>query len=419
MEKMLKYDVIIIGGGISGINTALELSKTKDVLLLDERNYWGGRINTKNQPHYEIGAARYSDKHKLLKVLINKYHLHSAPLTQSLDYIHKKNKNIIEFFSDSHKSLNNYFKNLLKESKKYPKSVLKDITLFEFMEMSSMCSEESPQLIVNMFGYFSEIKMMNAYDALNTFKNDFVNVQYYILREGLSVLCKKMIEEAINNGCECRNKCFVTDVEKCGTGKNLFKVKTNVDDFYCSDVVFAIKGSQLRNFEILKDIHEYIESVHQSKLLRIYAKYPVRQNGVWFNNLRRTTTNSFIRQIIPINYESGLIMVSYTDGEDTSHFTNKHGKLLAETKIKEKIQTELNVLFKEQVPQPTYFKTHYWSVGAHHWKPGYDSDVISKKMLNPLKNVFICGEAFSQKQAWIEGALETSENVIDKLLKQK
>ena len=35
------FDVIIIGGGIAGINSALKLSKNKKVLLLDERTYWG------------------------------------------------------------------------------------------------------------------------------------------------------------------------------------------------------------------------------------------------------------------------------------------------------------------------------------------------------------------------------------------
>lgn len=28
-------------------------------------------------------------------------------------------------------------------------------------------------------------------------------------------------------------------------------------------------------------------------------------------------------------------------------------------------------------------------------------DMISKEILNPMKNLFICGEAFSQKQAWV------------------
>jgi monoamine oxidase len=404
------FDVIIVGGGIAGINSALKLSKNKKVLLLDERTYWGGRISTKYQPQYEIGAARFSNKHKLLEKLIKRYNLNKIPLPQVIDYLHDNNGNI-EFVSDVNKILDKYFRELMRKSESYSHNKLKSMTLFEFMNMCN--DEETSQQIVDMFGYFSEIKMMNAYDALNTFKEDFVNVQYYILKEGLTYLCNLMIQEAKNNGCLCKNNSFVTNVTEQG---ELFQVYTQKDKMYQgTKVVFAIKGGQLKQFEILKPIHKYTDCVHNAELLRIYAKYPSRQNGVWFNNLRRMTTNSFLRQIIPINYEDGLIMISYTDGKDIEAFKDKKDKLLKETKIKEKIHKEINRLFDNKVPQPTYFRSHYWTVGAHHWKPNCDSDKISKKMINPLKNIYICGEAFSQKQAWVEGALETSELVIQKI----
>ena len=40
------FDVIIIGGGMAGLNAALKLSKKNKILLLDNRNYLGGRIIT-------------------------------------------------------------------------------------------------------------------------------------------------------------------------------------------------------------------------------------------------------------------------------------------------------------------------------------------------------------------------------------
>lgn len=404
------YDVIIVGGGIAGINSALKLSQTKKVLLLDERSYWGGRISTKYQPQYEMGAARFSSKHNLLMKLIKRYKLTKIALPQEIDYLYDNNGNI-EFVSDVNKILDKYFCTIVAKSKSFSQSKLKSITLFDFMNLCN--DKETSQQIVDMFGYFSEIKMMNAYDALNTFKEDFVNVQYYILKEGLAHLCNLMIQEARNNGCVCKNDSFVTSVQKHG---KIFKVSTKNDKVYeGTKVVFAIKGGQLKQFELLKSIHKHIECVHAAELLRIYAKYPSRQNGVWFNNLRRMTTNSFLRQIIPINYQDGLIMISYTDGKDVQAFKDKKDKLLKETKIKEKIHKEINRLFGSSVPQPTYFKVHYWSVGAHHWKPKCNSDKLSQKMINPLKNIYICGEAFSQKQAWAEGALETSELVIQKI----
>jgi hypothetical protein len=221
-----------------------------------------------------------------------------------------------------------------------------------------------------------------------------------------------MIKTIQSKGGTCLNDSFVTNVKK---EDDIFCVETKDKKYKCRKVIFSVKGCQLKQFKLLKPVHKYCNYVHNSELFRIYAKYPVRKSGPWFANLRRTTTNSFLRQIIPINYETGLIMISYTDGKDVSAYKDKNGKLLKENKIKDKIQKELHLLFETKIPEPIYFKLHYWTVGAHHWKPGADSATISKKILTPMKNVFICGEAFSTKQAWIEGALETSHQIINKL----
>lgn len=394
------YDVIIIGGGIGGLNTALNLPNKK-ILLLDERNYWGGRIYTNKQPQYEIGAARFSNKHKILNKLIKKYRLNTIPLSKHIDFLDKekgiiKNVNII---------LDNYFFELIKISKKWETSKLKKMTLYEFM---NSINDTKTNKMIELFGYYSEIKEMNAYDALNTFSIDFVNIQYFCLQNGLSELCNKMIEEIVSQGGICINNTRVIDVKKIN---NNILIETNKEVYKCKKIVFSIKGQQLKQFDILKPIHKYTKCLYNAELLRIYAKYPIRKNGVWFTHIRRTTTNSFLRQIIPIDYEKGLIMISYTDGNDINIFKDKTGKIINDSKIKSLISNELNNLFGN-IPQPTYFKVHYWEIGAHHWKPGYDSDEIHNKMINPIDNIYICGEAFSKKQAWVEGALETSESVI-------
>ena len=40
---------------------------------------------------------------------------------------------------------------------------------------------------------------------------------------------------------------------------------------------------------------------------------------------------------------------------------------------------------------------------------------MSEKILNLLPNFYICGENYSTYQAWCEGALLTSQNVLNKL----
>ena len=75
------FDLIIIGGGISGLYTALNyISKnknTKSVLILEKNNKLGGRILTikDKKSNYEAGAARINHSHKNIMNLIKKYKL--------------------------------------------------------------------------------------------------------------------------------------------------------------------------------------------------------------------------------------------------------------------------------------------------------------------------------------------------------
>ena len=115
--------------------------------------------------------------------------------------------------------------------------------------------------------------------------------------------------------------------------------------------------------------------------------------------------------MIPINPKTGLIMISYVEGKDADVYLNSKGKIHKD--IQSKIQYELKILFpNKDIVEPTYFQPILWNIGDHAWKPGYDSNKISKKIMNPMKHVYICGEAISHKQSWVEGALETSKEVL-------
>ena len=109
-------------------------------------------------------------------------------------------------------------------------------------------------------------------------------------------------------------------------------------------------------------------------------------------------------------------MISYTDNDDiTPFYENKRQKKLRDKRqIQAIIARELKILFPSYIiPKPTYFATHLWTLGCHHWKPICDSQQIIQKTRNPLNNVFIVGEAFSRKQAWMEGALESVKDMMN------
>lgn len=401
------YDVTIIGGGIAGLYCAYKLSEYKKVLVFDERDYIGGRIYT-HPMQYEVGAARFNNSHKLLLELIDEFRLTSIPISKEMDYIHcskKQNQKLV----NAHVELDTKLSYILNNTKNV--SELRNITFYDHI-VNILKSKKQADELVHIFGYYSEIKKMNAFDAYNTFKNDFRDVQYYFLKEGLSYLCEKLKEKIEENGSHVYLNSHVNSVEKHDenfviTRKNY---KTSIQS---KNVIFAIKPHQLKGFPILKPIHHLTKAVYNAPLIRIYAIY---NNPIWFKNIKRTTTNNLLRQIIPINKERGLIMVSYTDGMDTRPFLNDKYTLKSSNELKKIVKENLKLVFPEcNIPDPTYFKAHLWTVGCHHWLPNYNSDKIRKEICNPIKNVYICGEGFSSKQAWMEGSLTSCLNVIKSL----
>tara|TARA_B000000565_G_scaffold255715_1_gene237294 strand:- start:2830 stop:4101 length:1272 start_codon:yes stop_codon:yes gene_type:complete len=398
------YDVVIVGGGIAGLYCAYKLSETQNVALFDERNYIGGRIYTHSKG-YEVGAARFNDSHTQLLELIKYYKLTKMPIPKEIDYIEyiedKENEVTMNSHIEFQKTLNKVVKNTKKTNN------LKNITFYEHL-IKILKSKEKADRIVNIFGYYSEMKEMNAFDAYNTFKKDFGNVQYYILMEGLSNLCENMMKTIRKNGSKVYLKSRINSVERVN---DYFRIgrENRKRKITGKKVIFAIKPHQLKDFPIISSIHKYTKAVYNAPLIRIYAVY----KDVWFKNINRTTTNNILRQIIPINKKTGLIMISYTDGKDTKPFMKNDFELKSDSELKQIVAKNIKKVFPDKnIGEPDYFKAHLWTVGCHHWLPNFDSTKIQKDILNPVENVYICGEGFSDKQAWIEGALNSASKVI-------
>ena len=371
------YDTIIVGGGIAGLYCAMNI---KNHLLLECNDYLGGRIFTHKEPKYESGAGRYNENHILLVNIINKFKL--TPIQLSNDQL---------YIEDS-----KYRPHIEKYFHKKMKKVLKNGSFDEsfYQHCLHYYSKDEVDELRYIFGYTSEFLEMNAKDAIRMFKKKVGN--YYIVKEGMSELVRRMSLHV-----NYKMKHCVTSVrENNGTFE--------VDGYACKKIIFAIPPDNIKQIAFLKSVHPLLKSLQTNCLLRIYAIYPNK----WFAGLPNLTTNSFIRHIIPIDAEAGLVMISYVEGRDTDVYLNSKGGLYKN--VQSKIQTELKHMFPDkEIIEPTYFQPHVWKIGDHAWKPGYDSDKIAKELLNPMPNIYLCGEAFSHNQSWIEGALENATEVLD------
>lgn len=51
--------------------------------------------------------------------------------------------------------------------------------------------------------------------------------------------------------------------------------------------------------------------------------------------------------------------------------------------------------------------------GVHQWAVGANDRQVMKDLVEPLPNLFTCGEAFSDYQGWVEGALRSTDLVLE------
>jgi len=370
------YDTLIIGGGISGIYCALNLD---NVLLLEENDYWGGRIKTHHHPHYEIGAGRFRKSHTRLWSLIQRFKLTTIPIPSRMDYRDEVYGEVPH--------VETYLKAQLKKMKLHES--LREMTFYEYMV--KVLGKEDADHFVEASGY-NELYYKNAYDELRSFQQDYVQGDYFVVKEGLGELCHRMMKE-INGKAVLNHR--VRYIER----KDDYFV---VDGYKAKRLIFTIPPSLFKYFPILSPYDFIVSNLKNGPLLRVYTKYPT----TWTDTLQVLTTKHIPRHIIPIR--DGIVMIAYVEDKDVLPFL-KDGKLKVDKDIRSILRKELKKIFDE-VPEPEWVRPYLWNIGTHAWLPGPSTKLL--KELPDIKNVYVCGEAFSHRQAWVEGALESAETLI-------
>jgi hypothetical protein len=425
------FDTIIIGGGIAGLYSAYILSnKGQRVAIIDKNSYWGGRVLSHHiSKHivYEAGAGRIADIHykyldliehlglddQLVKIPNKKY-----PVLRGSNWENRK-KGLETYITNSDEKLNINFllKKILNHSKNVSQQHLQTITFYNLAQL--VLSHDACQFLYDSFGYISELIELNAYDAVRMFQKDFNSSNnYYVLDGGQSQVTDILSLEIKKLGGIMKLKTVCTDYHY-QEGQFHIDIMSleGTQQLQSNCLILALSKKSLMKFKSLLPIYPELNSVIGHPLMRIYAIYPKnsKTGKVWFHDLPQITTDNPLQYIIPINYDTGLIMISYSD----NYMANFWQSSVLLNRLEEDLGKYLIQLFPERyIPKPTYVKSHYWENGAHFYRPGYNSDQISKKILQPFReqNLFIIGETYSQRQAWVEGALETTDHMLDIIL---
>ena len=409
---MLDYDIIIIGSGISGLYCGFNLiHKFKKILIIDNRDRLGGRIDTQkiktslNTIIYEGGVHRFNlSQKKLVKLL------------KILDIFKDKEKFSYNRTSlVSNQNINSLFTKMIKRLSKLNKSILIKYNLYNLCK--KYISLSFANNIVNNYEKYTMFFDLNGYDALQYFKNNYneTNTFYYLKYGFNSIIDKLALKFRDKGGIILLNNTLLDFSEINGIFTLKIEEKNNTKILKCYNLILTCGKHCLNNFKYLKNIKTEINSITYTPLFKIYGLYPVINGKVWFDKISKLFTGGKLQLMTSKNKKAGLILLSYSSGKYSNYWLN----LMNENKLEEQLNIELQKIFPNiNIPKPIKIYTHFWYRGVSKWKIGVDSHKIFKKMIQPFKqNLYICGENYSRNQGWMEGSLETSNLVINKILK--
>ena len=474
-RKKKTYDIIIVGGGIAGLYSVLLLQKYNPSLkigLFEKENRLGGRICSHRFDNGAVvakGAGRFHSGHYRLLALLNELGIATKNTNSGhctyysamndgdgvnvqmggdtflqistspswyppLDALFKNYighpiiqqliKNTEEVETEQTPAYSIFWKiagySVLEED-----AVLKKTTIYNYAK--KLISAKELKLFVNSFGFTDEIIKMNAYNAIRMIFGMIADVFQYMTVDGVDLGLESIIVslvEKLNDGFD-EEGCFDVFLEE--EIKQIEFDETNslfqVSQFYfAKKCIIALPKQSAITLPILKPIKKLLETIGTTSLCRIYCQFPKDKNGkVWFSGLTKGNLSNMLRCIIPIDEEKGIIMVSYSDANYAKKwnalYQDKKGKNAVENLIVELLQKSFPHL---NIPKPDITEVFFWEDGVGYWLPNTDSKIISYGIVNPMKNLFVCSESYSDEyQQWIEGALETSADVVLQIMQNE
>jgi hypothetical protein len=402
----MKYDIIIIGSGISGLYAAYNIKKmspdTSFLILEKYKKQWiGGR--TSNEMFYgtEIvtgaGIGR-KKKDKLLHKLLDELGLKTPEFTikpyYSTEFDHLDVKKVIDHLKNEYKKY------------KGPR------TTFKTFAMGVLGEKIYNQFLLSV-GY-TDFEKEDAHDTLYSYGME----DNYCCSKGFSVPWRKMVMKLADEIGQSHFKFSsnVSKITKTDDSPCEFVIDTEEEKKYtCNKVIVATTITGLRKL-LPNPIYNDIEG---QPFLRLYGKFSKNSIPIMKEYVKGFTfLPGPLQKILPINPDSGIYMIAYNDNNNTLALKNN----LKNTEENRDMYCEL---IEKSLGIPTdslhliAIKDFYWPVGTHYYKPlntvvYKDRDEFIDIAQHPERGILVVGEVVSQNQGWTEGALDSVRAVLTK-----
>jgi hypothetical protein len=417
----MNTDILILGAGIAGLRcgiTLLQKRPSLKICILEKFNYTGGRVVTYHKKiedtkgkcstlQWENGAGRIHQDHTKVLNLLRHYKLHTMPIGDTMLY-EQDGIRVPNIFGDTIRLVSSALETL-------PDDYLATHTLRQVLEL--VLGQKETESLLLQFPYRAEVDTLRADFGIRSFADEMGTYKgYVVVQEGLSALIQAMAKDFESLGGTILHGQDVVEIEQDGAGM-LVKTSTKAGPvvWEASTVICTLHRDALKEIPLFQG-WKTLDYLQMEPLVRTYAVFPTDHGRSWFSDIPKLASSGLLRFFIPMNPSCGTVMLSYTEGKDA----RKILRLLdtaGEEKTGDLLVEEARTSFPDKtIPDPLFFKAHPWTSGCTYWLPGsYDPFQESKKSLKPFStmHLYCCGESFSTRQAWIEGALEQADMLLD------
>jgi monoamine oxidase len=312
-------------------------------------------------------------------------------------------------------------------------------------------SQECMQMIEDSMGFLAFYNQeVNAGVGFQTM-GDFDKLpQYLTLKPGYETLADTLTNQINSLGGQILLQNHV-DTFTINTDNTINVVATTPNgpaSFVCKYLILALPSLPLQALAyrtpVLRDNAQFmsdVQTVTSMPLTKINLYFTERW---WYNNHQISTGGSFtdlpMAQFYcytPISDDNAgpASMTIYCDYDRTGYWdtlqrigtpfpptnglTQPANTTAASTFVVEQAMRQLGTFFQDNtLPQPVLSTYVGWGTsdagdGDHSWKVGVNDLEVMLRIASPAPNVYVCGEAYSDEQAWVDGALRSTENLLE------
>ena len=338
-------------------------------------------------------------------------------------------------------------------------------------------SGEAYELGVDAGGYNSTLTNWNAADAIPWYLSDFgIKPEYKGFKKGFQEVPKSLAELFQEDGGEIR---LSTKIDGFDWNGSMFELNLPGETIAAKSLILAMPCRSLEllapTSPPLQKIQELIASVTPRPLFKLFTTY----TNPWWRaagytaadgnfvpvESGRTVTDLPVRQTYYWPKEDGspatdgpsMLMASYDDGTNIGFWDGlrprrrqawQAGQKIAKVcnpfrgdrqerddqewdnysapqPMVEEVARQLatihglnhtpevkNAAFRDWGDDPFGGGWNSWNIGVQSWE-------VKEKIVQPIDelSLYICGEAYSDAQGWVEGALQTANLVLERLMK--